>query len=159
MIALWIVAGLALGVLAGRRSSATGSRRKAYPVRLSAASAVTHPLGEVIEAMRAMALRVEPRLDGFAVIDQLDKDGATLEVRVTDPKTVSVSSITCSDTMSIDLPFQIALALVPLYGPVSVTVETGLYEIDGTRDRHQLVRELSRRQTERWNELLAARGR
>jgi hypothetical protein len=111
----------------------------------------------VIEAVRAAALWVEPRSDGFALVDQLAGDGIPdrLIVRASDPGAVTVASLTCGDTSSLDLPFQLALALVPLYGPLTLALESGVFEVDGTKDSHALMRELSRRQTARMREVLA----
>jgi len=157
-IVIAMVIGLVAGFLISRRPAPPPRRPTARPVKLGSTAQTARPLADVIEAMRAEALQVESRADGFALVDQLVSEGAVadrLNVRVSDPSAVTIATLSCGDTSSLDLPFQLALALVPLYGPLTLVIETGAYEIDGSKDRHALVRELSRRQTERMREALA----
>jgi hypothetical protein len=165
VIAVWIigsfVAGFAVEWAIRQLKPASAAPLPSYVTRLAAASGATRTLDEVVDALRAEALRVEVRLDGVDVVDQLDATAsARFGLRVPDAKQVSIGSIRCSDSPTLDLPFTIALALVPLYGPITLTLVGEVYEIDGTRDRHQLVRELSRRQTAKLQEALGrvARG-
>jgi hypothetical protein len=157
VIAVAILIGLVAGYVFGQRSKPAPRRSSPRPVRLGAASETARSLADLIEATRAAALRVDPRVDGFDLVDQLTSDGTPdrLTVRVTDPKAVPAASLRCGDTASLDLPFELAVALVPLYGPLTLVLDSGVYEVDGTKDRHALVRELSRRQTERMREALA----
>ena len=160
MIAVAILLGLVAGYIFGQRSKPAPRRASPRPVKLGGSREVQCTLADLTEAVRAAALRVEPRVDGFDIVDQLTNHVPfeRLTVRVTDPKAVAIAAIRCGDTSSLDLPFELALALVPLYGPLTLVLDSGVYDVDGTKDRHALVRELSRRQTARMSEALARRA-
>jgi hypothetical protein len=160
MIAVAIVIGLIAGYVFGQRSKLAPRRPRPRPVQLGASASTTLPLVDLIEAVRAAALRVEPHVNGFDLVDQLTSADVPdrLTVSVPDPKAVTVASLRCGETASLDLPFELALALVPLYGKLTLVLDSGVYDIDGTQDRHALVRELSRRQTAKMRELLAQRS-
>lgn len=161
MFLVALALGLVAGFVVGRRAPQRPPREpgKPRPVRLGATAQAARPLADLLEAVRASALWVEPRVDGFNLVEQLAGDGIPdrLVVRVSDPSAVTIASLTCGDTSSLDLPFQLALALVPLYGPLTLVLDSGVFEIDGTKDSHALMRELSRRTTERMRDLLARR--
>ncbi|MEO8703734.1 MAG: hypothetical protein ABI867_27030 [Kofleriaceae bacterium] len=163
MIAVWAIAGLVVGVVAARLL--TGRAPVKIPVRhvlslVTAADARAHTLAEIIEAMRAAAIRIERRTGGFDVIDQLDASGNTrIEVRVSDPQRVAVGSLAAETSRGGGQVFAIALVMVSLYGPLKLAMGDEVYDVDGTLDMHELTRELSRRQTARMKQLLAARSR
>lgn len=157
MIAAWIIAGTALGYLAGRLAPGRGPRGTLREVRIRVRDDRAACLEDLVEAARTMALRVEPRRDGYTVLEQGARNPARLSVRVSDPGHVTASSLFCSPTTSNHLPFVVALALVPVFGPVTLVYAGEVYEIDGTRDPHALTRELSARQTARVRELIDAR--
>lgn len=164
MIAVWIlgafVAGFAVEWAIRQLKQAPAASANSYATRLAATPGVTRTLAEIVEALRAEALRVEVRLDGLDVVDQLGEASAPrFALRVPDVKQVSVGSIRCSDSPTLDLPFTVAIALVPLFGTVTLTLVGEVYEIDGTLDRHQLVRELSRRQSAKLQEALGRAAR
>lgn len=158
MIVAWVGAGVLLGYLAGRVPRAARTPAKSFAVNLGAREARTARLDDLIEAARAMALRIERHHDGYTVFEQLGPP-ATLTVQVADPESVTVPAVRLSMTTSLTLPFSVALALVPVFGPLTLVFDGEVFEVDGSRDQHALTRELSRRFTARARTLLATRAR
>lgn len=161
MIALWIAAGLIGGLALGRAlrpRRAGSSRRSRFAVKITGGSTAAPTLDEIVAALRAEAHRVDVQPDGVDVIDQLgDARAPRFALRVRDPQQVALDTLRCVDSPSLDLPFGVALALVPLYGPLALTLAGETYDIDGTRDRHDLVSELSRRQSAKVRHVMLAR--
>ncbi len=68
-------------------------------------------------------------------IDVILRDGRTLRLRVADPAHVPLAAIEALDELHETLVFEVALALVPLYGPLVATEALwGGYTVDGSRD-------------------------
>ena len=111
-------------------------------------------LEELVEAARARALWVEEHNQGFTVREQLAATPASIRVHVQDPEHVLAATLQLSRTSSLVLPFELALALVDVYGPLTLVVDGERYDIDGTRDQHALTNEVSSRMTERFRKLL-----
>jgi hypothetical protein len=157
VIVAWVCAGLLVGYLAGRVGQTARTAAKGFAVNLGAREARTARLEDMIEAARAMALRIERHHDGYTVFEQLGPPGQ-LTVQVADPEHVTVPAVQLSMTTSLTLPFSVALALVPVFGPLTVVFDGEVFEVDGSRDQHALQRELSRRFTARARTLLATRA-
>jgi len=157
---VWILGGLTVGLVLGgiTRAPSQRDRGKARAMSLAGSSEAVCSLDDIVEALRAAALRVIPRLDGVTIIDQIGDGVDRLELRVADPKRVTISTLHCAPTPSSDLPFSVAIALTSVFGPLQLTCDTDTFEVDGTKDRHAMMRELSRRNSEKLEALLAARS-
>ena len=159
MIVLWAFGALALGFALGRFVPEPKPAHAGCTVAIGAKQPLTARLEDVIESARARALWIEIRHQGFEVIDQYTKARPRLSVQVPDPQHVTVPSLQLSRTPSLTLPFELALALVPVFGPLTVVVDGEIYEVDGTRDQHALTNELSSRLTARARSLIPSQRR
>lgn len=158
MIVVWSVVAAIAGFVLGRWTPTR--QRHAANTELSVMLGARHDrsarLEELVEAARARALWVEEHHQGFTVREQLAARPASITVHVPDPEHVLVATLQLSRTSSLVLPFELALALVDVYGPVTLVVDGEIYDIDGTRDQHALTNEVSSRMTERFRNLLKA---
>ena len=93
-------------------------------------------------AIRHAGLRVVVRPDGVEV----HGEGRWITVRMLDPTRVTLDSLEIIDRATERLVFALALALVPLYGPLTVTeAKFGKTVVDGSRDAEALREERSER--------------
>jgi hypothetical protein len=98
-------------------------------------------LDEVIAAVRVAGLTVKPRRKGF----DIRKAGHVLRVRVADPARIDPRAMTIV-TDHIDLNFDLAFALVPLFGAIAAnTGSVGDVVIDGRRTRAEVDAEVAER--------------
>lgn len=140
------------------------SRQLGGPYRGDHAAAPEPALAELITAARAAGLAVHEVPGGFDV----RADDRAIRVRVRDRSRVALASIDLVDTGHETLVFQLALALVPVYGPIAVTEALfGTFIVDGRADaealrgqRGERIKALARRIQERiaasqpdWDEL------
>jgi hypothetical protein len=117
-------------------------------------------LAQLIAAVREAGVPVRENARGFAA--------GKLRVTVADPARVELATIDIADADQELMIFRLALALVPLYGPLTLTeVLWGAYLVDGSRDaealkedRAERIREMARGIQARiaesqpaWNEL------
>jgi len=158
-----LIAGFVIGIgVAGfwcrRRTARRGSRtsfrpapdqrHQGDPYRGEVAAPPSHTLATLTEAVRTPTCDVRSRADGF----DLRSGGHSLELRVDDPANVTLASIELVDHDNGSMIFELALALVPLYGPIVVTEALwGAFVVDGRRDATALredragrIRELAR---------------
>lgn len=156
MIVVWTLVSAIAGFILGRWMPA--SRRHAANSELSVMLEARHDrsarLEELVDAVRTRALWVDEHNQGFTVREQLAASPASITVHVPDPEHVLVATLQLSRTSSLVLPFELALALVDVYGPVTLVVDGEIYDVDGTRDQHALTNEVSSRMTERFRKLL-----
>ncbi|MDQ3370113.1 MAG: hypothetical protein M3680_32245, partial [Myxococcota bacterium] len=93
-------------------------------------------LGEVHAALDAAGLAVRRRRRGFDLLGPTRS--RILRVRVPDPARIVPAELRCSTTAP-ELLIDLALALVPLFGPLLAEVRfAGTLFIDGSRDRAAL---------------------
>lgn len=86
---------------------------------------------EVLAAVRAAGLRIHKVTSGFEIRGERRK----LTVRMRDRANVTLDSLEIIDRATETLVFALALALVPLYGPILVTeAKFGKAVVDGTLD-------------------------
>lgn len=161
MIGLWIalgvIAGFGLGVLVVpvlARRPVLSTRAK---IRAAEGTETPHRLDELIEAARAAALRIRVRADGFDVIEQPPAfRDHVIGVRVSDAARVTPTSLRFTDTGSYDLVFHAVLALVPVFGALTLTADDGeVYRIDGTQNQHELRNERAGRVTAKLRDVMA----
>lgn len=139
-----LLAGFVLGVVVAGIVSARRVRRGTMAsFRQSPGRAATDPyrgnansreaphLDEVVAAVRNAGLDAHLRAGGF----DLRRENHVLRLRVADPARVPLPSIDIVNTGHVTLIFELALALLPLYGPILVTEALwGTYIIDGACD-------------------------
>jgi hypothetical protein len=98
-------------------------------------------LAEVLEALRAAGLTPVARRNGFVLAGAT----GTLRVRVRDRQRVVPQHLRI-DATEAELNLDLALALLPLFGPMSAEIGiAGWILVDGKRDRAQLGAEVSER--------------
>jgi hypothetical protein len=158
VIALWTIGAVAAGFVLGRWVPEPRPEQPGWTVTLAAKHDRTARLEDVLEAARARALWIEPHHHGFTVMEQLAKTRRTLALHAPDPQHVTVASLQLSRTTSLVLPFDLALALVVVFGTITLVLDGEVYEVDGTRDLHALTMELSSRFTARARTLFASRA-
>ncbi len=89
-------------------------------------------LAEVLAVLRAGGLELRPRRGGFDLMGSVSR---VMPVRVRQPARVLPEEMTCG-TEAPELLLDLALALVPLFGPMVADVRyAGAILVDGTRDR------------------------
>ncbi|MBA3397176.1 MAG: hypothetical protein H0T89_31395 [Deltaproteobacteria bacterium] len=99
-------------------------------------------LGEVLAALHAAGLRVRPRRRGFVITG---RGSRALPVRVRDASRIVPEELVCGSEAP-ELLLDLALALVPLFGPLLVDVRfAGAIIVDGLRDRASLGEEAAQR--------------
>lgn len=99
-------------------------------------------LGEVLAALHAAGLGVRPRRRGFVIAG---RGSRTLPVRVRDGSRIIPEDLACGSEAP-ELLLDLALALVPLFGPLLVDVRfAGAIIVDGLRDRATLGEEAAQR--------------
>lgn len=113
----------------------------AAPVRER--SAEPSSLAKLFRALEAAGLVFRPRWRGFEIV------GATrsrvMRVRLRDPARIVPTDMACSGEAP-ELLIDLALALVPLFGPLVAEVRfAGTIFIDGSRDRAALGEEAAQR--------------
>jgi hypothetical protein len=129
------------GVVSVRRSrrrgtvasfrAAPGPQTTASPYRGDPSAPAEPALRELVAAVREAGLGARTRTRGF----DLWAGKHVLRLRVTDPGRVALASIELADTGHETLIFELALAFVPLYGPIVVTEALwGSFVVDRTRD-------------------------
>lgn len=158
---MWLVLGAIAGfgvgflvtpVLARRQPTGKATLRPA-----DGAEPAARRLDEMIEAARAAALRIRVRPDGFDVLEQPPafRDHA-IGLHVHDAARVTLSSIKITDTGSYDLIFTAVLALVPLFGPITLVATDGeIYRVDGTQNHHDLRSERAGRVTAKLRDVMS----
>jgi hypothetical protein len=156
-IALGLVAGFGLGfvlvpVLARRQPVAKATVRPA-----DGAEPPPRHLDELIEAARAAALRIRVRPDGFDVLGQPPQfRDHVIGIHVVDTARVTLSSLRITDTGEYDLIFHATLALVPMFGAITLTAGDGeIYRVDGTRNQHELRNERAGRVTAKLRDVMS----
>lgn len=156
MIMVWTLAAAIAGFILGRwmPTRRRDAANTGWSVMLGARHDRAARLEELVEAVRARALWLEEHHQGFTVREQLAATPASITVHVPHPEHVLLATLQLSRTGSLVLPFELALALVDVYGPVTLVVDGEIYDVDGTRDQHALTNEASSRMTERWRKLL-----
>lgn len=93
------------------------------------------PLSKVRAAIDHAGLRWRPRWRGF---DLLGRDRRVMPVRVRDSARITPAEMRCG-TEAPELLLDLALALLPVFGPVLVDVRcAGSLLVDGRRDRREL---------------------
>lgn len=118
-------------------------------------TAEPRPIDDVYGALRDAGLAVRALRRGFEVIDPAHERG--MQVRVRDPRRVTPDGLGCGAEAP-ELLLDLALALVPLFGPVIADVRfAGPILVDGTRDRQALGEEAARR-IQRVGERVAVRA-
>lgn len=101
------------------------------------------PLDDVYAALRAAGLGVRSLRRGFELIGPTRE--RVMQVRVRDPRRVTPEGLACGAEAP-ELLLDLALALVPVFGPVMADVRfAGPILVDGTRDRRVLGEEAARR--------------
>lgn len=99
-------------------------------------------LTEVLAVVRRAGLHVRARVNGF----DLHGEGRVLTVRTLDPARVTLASLEIVDRATETLVFELALALVGLYGPILVTEAMfGSHVVDGSCDATSLREQRSER--------------
>ncbi len=100
-----------------------------------ATEAAIPTLAEVLAAVRRAGLHARERVNGF----DLRGEGRVLTVRTLDPARVTLASLEIVDRATETLMFELALALVGLYGPILVTEALfGSCVVDGSCDAASL---------------------
>jgi len=95
-------------------------------------------LPEVLAALAAARLVVRPRRHGFDVVASRSR---VMTVRVPDIARIVPGDMTCGSEAP-ELLLDLALAVVPLFGPLIADVRfAGTIFVDGTRDRRALGEE------------------
>lgn len=98
------------------------------PYRGHATAPPTPALATVLEAASKLEPRVTPK--GFS----LARGEHVVTVRIADPDRVPIEAIELADSGHDTLVFELALALVPLYGPLIVTEAMwGAFLVDGKK--------------------------
>lgn len=100
-------------------------------------------LPEVLAALRDAGLSFRPHRRGFELCGSMR--ARVMAVRVRDPRRVTPEEMSCSGDAP-ELLLDLALALVPLFGPMLADVRfAGTILVDGTRDRGELGEEAAQR--------------
>jgi hypothetical protein len=82
-----------------------------------------------------------------------------ITVRVTDPHAITPDKLYVHSTGDYDLFLSVALALVPVFGAITVAGPDGeTYVVDGSQNQHQLRHERAARVTAKLRDLVARRG-
>jgi len=99
-------------------------------------------LTELLAALGASQLTVRPRRRGFDLVATRTR---VMTVRVPDVARIDPSDLVCGHDAP-ELLLDLALAVVPLYGPLLAEVRfAGTMFVDGTRDRRSLGEEAAQR--------------
>jgi len=99
-------------------------------------------LPELLAALDAAQLTVRPRRRGFDLVASRTR---VMTVRVPDVAKIQPSDLVCGPDAP-ELLLDLALAVVPLYGPLLAEVRfAGTMFVDGTRDRRSLGAEAAQR--------------
>ncbi|HWU88648.1 MAG TPA: hypothetical protein VN253_15375 [Kofleriaceae bacterium] len=162
-----IALGLAIGVVAGSILQRVVLRFlfwlavKERPVNLLEVSAAdegrTTTLEQLIEAVRAAALRVELTADGFNVLSQPpSRFDHIVGVRVLDPTRVGMTTLQLTYSGSYPLAFHVVLALVPVLGPLAIMINEERVVVDGCKNVHELTNAHARYVRARIRERVAA---
>lgn len=123
------------------RSAPAGAPTGA-PYRAEVAAPATPTLEALLGAARTAKLDPRATPTGFAIAR--GKDAVAL--RVPDPTRVPIASIELVDSGHETLVFELALALVPIYGPIHVTEAMwGTYLVDGRKSHTALHEERGER--------------
>jgi hypothetical protein len=102
-------------------------------------------LDQLVEAARAAALRIEPTTHGFNVLSQpRSRFDHLVEVRVLDPARASAATMQLTYDGSYALAFHVVLALVPVFGPLTIMTLTIMIDghrvvVDGSANVHELT--------------------
>lgn len=114
-------------------------------------------LEQLIEAVRAAALRVELTTNGFNVLSQPpSRSDHVVCVRVRDPMRVSVATLGLTYDGSYPLAFHVALALRSVFGPLTIMIDDERVVVDGSKNVHELTNAHARHIRARIRERLAA---
>jgi hypothetical protein len=156
-LAIGVVAGYLVGVVAIPRLARRPPGARVTIREAGDAAPRTRRLDELIEAASAAALRIRIRPNGFDVRAQSSGYREhVVAVRVEDAARVTLASLQITDTGGYDLIFTLALALVPLYGPLTIAEADGQrFQVDGTRDQHELRHERAARVTARLRDVVS----
>ncbi len=99
-------------------------------------------LPELLAALGAARLAFRPRRRGFDLVASRTR---VMTVRVPDTTRIQPTDLVCGPDAP-ELLLDLALALVPLYGPLLVEVRfAGTMFVDGARDRRSLGEEAAQR--------------
>jgi hypothetical protein len=110
--------------------------------RDSACLEVTHAITDVAAALRAAGLPVRERRGDLV----LARGRERVFLTVADPQRVALASLDVRERAGKTLIFEAAIALVPLFGPLTVTEAAwGTFVVDGTRDHHAIENERGER--------------
>jgi hypothetical protein len=137
--------GLPIGTVlfvAGRLWVAPRARdRVMHPLDVrGAADAQPSTLDRVLDAARAGALRVTAQNDGFDVLSQPPAAyDRIVSARVVDAAQVSWATLVLTYDQSYVLALEVLLSLVPVLGPVTLTLDGDRIDIDGRLDAHELT--------------------
>lgn len=116
--------------------------REDVGARLMERTADPCTLDEVFAALSAAHLVYRPRRRGFDLVASRRR---VMTVRVPDVRRIVPGDMTCGSDAP-ELLLDLALALVPLYGPLLADVRfAGTTFVDGTRDRRALGEEAAQR--------------
>lgn len=139
--------GVLVGLLVGFVGMAWLSpklRKRSKETRVAFRSLADEPrpprtLDEIVAAARSANLRVTAHPSGFAA----HEDQRSVTMTVPDATRVTLASMEIVDNATELLVYELALAMVPLFGPLSVTESFGRRLVDGTRDAGALREERS----------------
>jgi hypothetical protein len=168
-IAVACVAG-AIGFWSGRRLRRRGRRpvtvaafralaRPEAAYRESAEPEVVRGVPEVVASLRAAGLPVRERAAKLVIA----RGRESMELSIRDAGRVTLASLDIRERGGGTLIFEVALALLPVFGALTVTEATfGTFVVDGSRDhlaieeeRKERIREIARSLAENTREKLA----
>lgn len=151
VFALGALGGWVVGVLRPRRTPAKPhttviALRHAAPRPGDAYRDAASDVSCTLEELRAdlVAAGLPAVLDGPVL--SVARGTEQIRVEAHDPRRVTLATVDATQTGCETLYYELALALVPRFGPVRLTVAMfGAYLVDGTRDSAALVEERSAR--------------
>ena len=153
LVPLCLVVGYSLGSRVARRARFRPrvTRAALRPMRAPETgyrdSAVTEPVhscGDLLQTLRVAGLAVHEKPHGIEVTDPVSS--ARVELHIPDRARVTLASLDVLVQANDTLVFEVALALVPLFGPITVTETAwGTFVVDGTRTAQALADERSDR--------------
>ncbi len=116
--------------------------REDFSTQLLERTAEPCALPDLLAALEAAQIAFRPRRRGFDLVASRTR---VMTVRVGDPARIMPSDMACGSEAP-ELLLDLALAVVPLFGPLLADVRfAGTIFVDGTRDRRALGEEAAQR--------------
>lgn len=149
LVPICLVAGYSIGIRLARwaRNRPVPTRAAFRPIRApdtgyrdSAGSDAVHAHGDLLQALQVAGLATHDRPHGIDVTTPLSRE--RVELHMSDRARVTLVSLDVVVHANDALVFEVARALLPLFGPMTVTETAwGTYIVDGSRTAQALADE------------------